>query len=152
LALLPWHSRHQLAVGPFVAEHERGEICAGDHRNADQRSDGRLQMFSASRVAGSRSGWNSFQWLQLSNRGDAQVVAAGPQNHRGADYFHRPFSRQLEDVAEDCLRSAVHGVAVVVSEWIATFSARQIVNSAHPARTAATSSPSPREARAGRRL
>ena len=56
---------------------------------------------------------------------DAQDLAPGPARRRGADHLHRPVPRHFQDVAQDRLGSAGHGLAAVVPERAAPESAQE---------------------------
>src|SRR6266702_2690500 len=70
----------------------------------------------------------ALQWLQLPNRIDAQTLASGHEDRRGADHFHRPFSRHFQDVAQNRPGSAADGVAFIAPESLPAFAAEKSLN------------------------
>jgi dolichol-phosphate mannosyltransferase len=64
------------------------------------------------------------QWLQLSDRADPQALAPRVQGGRSADHLHRPLHWRLEDVAQDRVGGAVHGLAAVGAARVSALAAQ----------------------------
>ena len=75
-------------------------------------------MFSEAYAGGAGPGEYQVEWIQLSNRDDAQGVEAGNEGRGGADYIHGPLSGEIQDVGNDRGRGAADGLAVAGAEWV----------------------------------